>query len=86
MSQPEPTQAPTQTRHPWRATLRTVVAALVGLLGLLPVLATVPGVESVPGWSRAVAIAAVVTRIMAMPGVDEWLRRFLPVLASEPRA
>lgn len=82
----EPVPAPTQTRHPWRATLRTVVAAVVGLLGLLPVLATVPGVESVPGWSRVIAVAAVVTRILAVPGVDEWLRKFVPVLASEPKA
>ena len=76
---------PTQTRHPWRATVRTVVAALVGALSLLPTVAVTAGVDAVPAVAQAVTVAAAVTRVLALPGVDAWLRTYLPWLASSPR-
>jgi hypothetical protein len=77
---------PTQTVYPWRATVRTVVAALVALASLLPVIATVGDLGAVPGVTQVVAVAGVVTRILAIPGVDAWLRRFVPWLAAQPAA
>ncbi|BCJ61612.1 hypothetical protein [Micromonospora endophytica] len=74
----------TQTRHPWRATLRTIFAAVIGLLSLLPTIALAAGVDDVPLIAQALGVAAAVTRILAIPGVDAWLRQHLPWLASAP--
>lgn len=76
----------TQSRHPWRATARTVFAAVVGLLSLLPVIATTAGVEAVPAVAQVLVVTGAVTRVLALPRVDAWLRRFLPWLAAEPPA
>lgn len=81
---------PTQTRRPWRTTLRTVFQALVGLAALAPLVAA--GVEEATGYDVdgvrfvvvALAACAAVTRVMAIPRVDAWLQRFLPFLAADP--
>lgn len=78
------TPTPTQTRYPWRATARTVFAALVGGISLLPLVAVTAGVDAVPAVAQVVAVSAAVTRVLALPGVDAWLRRFVPWLAAEP--
>lgn len=75
----------TQSRYPWRATARTIFAAGVGLALLLPTIADVLGVSAVPWVAGAVAVAASVTRVLAIPGVERWLKDFLPWLAAEPR-
>ncbi|MFG2071001.1 hypothetical protein ACGFKZ_29490 [Micromonospora tulbaghiae] len=77
---------PTQTVHPWRATLRTVFAATVALLTLLPVAAAAGGVDTVPAVAQLLAITGAVTRVLALPAVDEFLRAFVPWLASTPDA
>ncbi|MFE9690881.1 hypothetical protein [Micromonospora sp. NPDC005806] len=74
----------TQTRHPWRATARTIFAAVIALLSLLPTIATVAGVDAVPLVAQALAVAAAVTRVLAIPGVDDFLQRYVPFLASAP--
>lgn len=81
---------PTQVARPWRATLRTIFQALVGLAALAPLIAA--AVEEATGYDidgvrfgvLALAASAAVTRVMALPGVEAWLRRFLPFLAAEP--
>jgi len=78
------TPTTTQTRHPWRATARTIFAAVVALLSLLPTIAAVAGIDAVPLIAQAIAAAAAVTRVLAIPGVDDFLRRYLPFLASAP--
>lgn len=80
MTQP----TPTQSQHPWRATARTLFAAVVGLLSLLPVIAAAGQLEAVPGVAQLLAVSAAVTRVLAIPGVDAWLRRYLPWLAAQP--
>lgn len=80
-----PTQAPTQTRHPWRATARTVLAAAVSLLTLLPVIATTAQVDTVPAVAQVLVVTGAVTRVLAIPTVDGWLRRYAPWLAASPR-
>ncbi|MFR9780135.1 hypothetical protein ACL02O_29275 [Micromonospora sp. MS34] len=79
-----PVTPTTQTRHPWRAVARTVFAAVVALLSLLPTVAAVAGIEAVPLIAQALTVAAAVTRVLAIPGVDDFLRRYLPFLASAP--
>lgn len=75
---------PTQSRHPWRATLRTVFAGLVAVATLLPVAAAAGGVDTVPAVAQAITVAAAITRLLALPAVDDFLRRFAPWLAASP--
>lgn len=88
---------PTNVANPKRTTLRSIVQALIALVPLVngaaaAVLAylTEQGVEA-PAWvwlalNGAVAVTALVaglvTRIMAVPGVEWWLQRNLPWLAA----
>lgn len=81
MTQPQPTQS----RHPWRATVRTVFAATIALASLLPTIAVVAHVDTVAAVGQVLTVAGAVTRVMAIPGVNEWLMRYLPVLAAEPK-
>ena len=73
---------PTQSRHPWRATVRTVIAATLGLLPLLPVIAATAHVDTVPIVAGVLVVVGTVTRVLAVPAVDNWLRRYLPWLAA----
>ena len=81
---------PTQVAHPWRASLRTAVAVLLGLALVLPIVWAIIGEElGKVGWvipepvaSAVVAIiaavtaaAAIVTRVMAIPAVSDWLTK-----------
>jgi len=81
----------TQERNPRSAVLRTVLAAVVALFPLLNgvLLAVMGALEPyrvyLPGWVflglngtliAATALAAVVTRVLAVPGVNEWLRKY----------
>ncbi len=95
----EPVAPTTQTRHPWRATLRTVVAAVIAAGALLPLLLPV-----IDGWvaehpelvpsdvagvitaitGGIIAVTGLITRLLAVPGVDDFLRRYVPVLGSAP--
>lgn len=79
-----PSPVPTQTRHPWRATVRTIVAAGLGLLSLLPTIALTTHLDTAPAVAQVLAIAGAITRVLALPGVDQWLRDYLPGLAAEP--
>ena len=79
---------PTQVRRPWRSTARTVFQAFVGLCVLAPLLVTATGlkVEQLPWLGVVLAVALAVTRVMALPGVETWLRTFVPFLAAAPPA
>lgn len=79
---------PTQVRRPWRSTVRTVFQALVGLCVIAPVVVAETGLKAdqLPWLAGVLAVAAAVTRIMALPGVEAWLRRFLPFLAAAPKS
>jgi hypothetical protein len=73
MTQAPSVSAPTQTRHPWRATVRTALAATVAFLPLVPTIVHELGAESLPWAAAIVAAAAAITRVMAIPGVNDWL-------------
>lgn len=75
----------TQARHPWRATLRTIVAYLAiagpALLVIIPIIQDELGPYLPDGWSVGLtgaaavlaALIGMVTRIMAIPGVQKLL-------------
>lgn len=75
---PTPNQV-TQARHPWRATVRTVVATLVPLAALAPVIyetATNNEPEAATGAVATVlVVSGAITRLLALPGVEDLLRR-----------
>lgn len=90
----------TQERNPRSASVRTGLAALVGMLVLLnPVLAVIievlrPYDATIPGWvfiwlNGAITVTAVaialVTRVMAVPGVNDWLRKYAHWLSPEDK-
>lgn len=69
----------TQTRYPWRATLRTVVAFIGGAAAAAPVLYTAvtnhsPETATGAGLT-ALLVSAAITRLMANPFVNEWLTK-----------
>ena len=76
---------PTQVRRPWRATLRTAFAALVALAAMAPVLVDAAGLDParLPWLAGVLAVCAAVTRVLALPGVEAWLRRFAPWLSAD---
>ena len=77
-------QEPTPVRHPWRTVLRGVIVALLALIPILPEIIETSGLGTVP-WIAAVgAVAAAITRVLALPAVEAWLRTYLPGLAAEP--
>jgi hypothetical protein len=81
------TSTATQTRHPWRATVRTVFAFLGSLALVLPVVASQEtSVGRLPYMSALVAIAGVITRVLAIPAVDSFLKTYLPFLSAEPKS
>ena len=88
----------TQERNPRSAVARTVLAAVVAafplLNGVLLVALEVlkPYELHLPGWvflwlngalAVVTALTALFTRILAVPGVNDWLRRYLPIFAPE---
>lgn len=83
MTQPVPV-TPTQVKHPWRATARTVFAALVGGLSLLPEVTTAAHIGTVGTVVQVLAVTGAVTRVLALPGVEGWLGTYLPWLSATP--
>lgn len=83
---------PTQVRRPWRTTVRSIFQALVAFAALAPLIAA--GVEEATGVDLsgvpfvvvALLACAAVTRVMAIPGVEVFLRTYLPFLAAAPKA
>jgi hypothetical protein len=76
--------APTQLRRPWRSTARTIFQATVSLAAMWGLIVVT---LDLPDWAwvgTSVAVAGGITRVMAIPAVETWLRQFLPFLAAAP--
>lgn len=78
--------ATTQVQHPHRAVARSSLAAAIGTV---PILWPLVNHELGPIWATiavcsAVAGNAVITRLLAIPAVEAWLRDMLPGLAADP--
>lgn len=80
-------EKPTQTRYPWRATVRTGLAFVSGAAVSAPVLYTAVTNESpetaTGAGLLALTVSAAITRVMAVPFVNEWLTR--AGLGAEPK-
>lgn len=79
---------PTQMRRPWRSTFRTAFQALVALATLVPFV--VAGIYATEADYPAVvvqvlAVCSAVARVMALPQVEVFLRKFLPFLSASPK-
>ena len=90
----------TQERNPRSAVLRTVLVAAVALFPLLNAALKIvveelePYRVHLPEWlfmalnvtiAVVVALMGVFTRVMAVPGVNEWLRKYVPLFAPEDK-
>lgn len=73
---------PTQVQHPWRATLRTVFAAVVGLLSILPWILTETNLNDTVIGAQILVVTGAITRVLANAAVQEWLLRYLPFLSA----
>ena len=75
---------PTQVDHPNRAVGRTAAAVLLGALPVIyPTLAQSVGHESAAVViGLGIAGSAVVTRLLALPSVESFLRQVIPALAA----
>ncbi|WP_367129905.1 MULTISPECIES: hypothetical protein [Streptomyces] len=71
-----------------RRTIRTTVQTAITLAALLPVIVDASGIPATLPWAAvALAVAAGLTRIMAIPGVQALLPRWLrtePAIPSAP--
>jgi hypothetical protein len=77
----------TQTQYPWRATVRTVFQAFVGLCAFLPLVVNASGLDQTTGAVVvALAVSGAVTKIMNIPAVNDWITKYLPWLAAEPKS
>lgn len=84
----DPTPVPTQVVHPWRATVRSVFQFAVALLTLLPLVAAgvYQDVDQAPAVvTQVLVVAGAVTKVMALPAVEDFLRQFIPFLSAEPK-
>lgn len=83
------TTTPTQVKRPWTTTIRTVFQALISFAALAPLIAaaieeaTGYDLDGVPFVVTALLVCAGFTRVMALPAVEEFLRRFFPFLAAD---
>ena len=79
---PVPAPAPTQVQYPRRAMVRTAFQAAVGLASLIPYV--VAEIDVPPaGWlTQVVAVAAGITRVMALPEVSKFLEAHFSWLAA----
>jgi hypothetical protein len=75
--------APSQVRHPWRATARTAVALLVALLPVVPEVLGGLHLDTTALGAQTLAVAAGITRVMALPAVNDLLTRL--GLGAEPK-
>ncbi|OIH81972.1 hypothetical protein BLJ79_21680 [Arthrobacter sp. UCD-GKA] len=79
----------TQSAHPWRAVIRTLLAAVIALAAMAPLIysaITQADPEGATGAAAgALAIAGAITRVLALPVVETFLQRFVPWLAASAR-
>lgn len=81
----EPT-TPTQVARPWRATFRTVFQGVIALAAILPLILASAGIAPVGLAGIAVLVAGAITRVMALPAVEEFLQNYVPILAAKPKS
>lgn len=77
--------APTQTKYPWRTVLRSVFQGIVGFAPVFPLIVGASGAdETGPAIALGLAVSGGITRIMAVPQVEDFLQKHVPWLAAKP--
>lgn len=72
-----------------RRTIRTTLEVIIALAAIVPVVVTTIGLDNITNPEVAgivtgiVAAAAAITRIAALPAVEDFLQTWLPWLAAE---
>lgn len=75
---------PTQVRRPWRTTFRTLFQAVIAFAAMWAVIVQALGLDQDWQWvSASLLVTAAITRVMALPQVEAFLKRFAPLLAAE---
>jgi hypothetical protein len=74
-----------QTAYPWRATARTILQAFLAFCCIAPFIVDASGLERTGLVAAFLTLCGAVTRVMALPVVNDWLLRFVPFLAAEPK-
>lgn len=75
----------TQQEHPWRTTARTVFQGLIALSASWAIVVEAMNLDPGLAWvSASLAVAAAITRVMAIPQVEQFFERFFPWLAADP--
>lgn len=65
---------------PRQATYRTVIAAIIGLLPLIPEIVKTYGLESI-GWvSASLGVITIAARLLQLPAVQDYLATYFPWL------
>ncbi|MSS84957.1 hypothetical protein FYJ24_09315 [Actinomycetaceae bacterium WB03_NA08] len=81
---PKRASVQTQAAYPWHTVARTIFQAVIGFAAAWALIVEAAGVDQTIPWvATSLAITAAITRIMALPQVNEWLSRFIPWLAPE---
>jgi len=57
---------------------------MVGILPFVPAIIGEFGVSSVPWVAGALGTIAAFTRVLAIPGVEVWMKTYVPWLAAAP--
>lgn len=71
--------------NPWRRTTRTAVAVGLALVPVLPEIANELGIATLPVVGGILAGAATLTRVLAIPRVEQFLTAYAPWLSAHPR-
>lgn len=75
----------TQVRHPWRATVRTVLWATVAFAGMWALVVEAMGLDQDVAWvTTSLVVTGAINRIMALPAVEAFLKEYAPWLAADP--
>jgi len=81
--------ASTQVQNPVRTVIRTIFQLVVALAAAAPLLYVAIAQQEPELATGAagivIAVSAAITRVMALPVVDELLQTYVPWLASEPK-
>jgi hypothetical protein len=73
-----------QVAYPWRATVRTAVAAGVAAIPLVVVVLSGLHLDGTVWGAWLISATTGMTRLMAVPQVNDWIRRWVPWLSPQP--
>lgn len=72
----------TQVAAPWKATGRTIFAGIVAFAAMAPAIAETLGVSKLPWVAGFLVVLGSITRLLAMPVVEAFLRQYVPWLSA----